>query len=218
MCCTQSSCRKKENSKGLARPVWDGLQKDSELIQDRVFPLWLAYGSFESSRLGLVPGKSFYQNELCGWAFKIFFPKQAQCWAHKNTQRKTEWFPFCCPHLLHLLVSSCVLLKGDRKGPHYSLNLYWKAEESSGYPQSSISALSSMQLLHHSLVLISPSWALSFLGVSTGEAGKGGGEEHSLCFTLSFLQELNYVIFVKASLLLSYCGPQTSPLADGGAP
>lgn len=56
------------------------------------------------------------------------------------------------------------------------------------------------------------------LRVSTGEAGKGGWEEHSLCFTLPFLREPNYVIFVKASLLRSYCGPQTSLLADGGAP
>jgi hypothetical protein len=57
-----------------------------------------------------------------------------------------------------------------------------------------------------------------FLKVSMGEPGKGIREEHSLYFILLFLWEPNYVIFVKASFLLSYCGPQPFLLADGRAP
>lgn len=74
-----------------------------------------------------------------------------------------------------------------------------------------------MGLLHHSLILISPFLSIKPLQVSTGEAGEGDGEEYSLCFTLLLPQETNYAIFVKASLLLPHCGPETSLLADGGA-
>lgn len=40
-----------------------------------------------------------------------------------------------------------------------------------------------------------------------GEASKGEKKEHNLYFGFAFLGEPNYVIFVKASLLFSYCQP-----------
>lgn len=60
--------------------------------------------------------------------------------------------------------------------------------------------------------------SIKLLQVSMGEASKVDREEYSLCFTLCLLQETNYAVFVKASLLLPHCGPKTSLLADGGAP
>ena len=39
------------------------------------------------------------------------------------------------------------------------------------------------------------------------EASKGEKKEHNLHFAFAVLREPNYVIFVKASLLFSYCQP-----------
>ena len=47
------------------------------------------------------------------------------------------------------------------------------------------------------------------------EASKGEKKEHNLYFAFAVLREPNYVIFVKASLLFSYCQPLSHRVSDG---
>lgn len=113
------------------------------------------------------------------------------------------------------------LLKEDRKAPLSPLNLNWSTLRAHGIPyQPSISipllqeASSSSSVSHFNFTFMNT----KFLTVSMGEPGRGIREEHSLYFILPLLWEPNYVIFVKASFLLSHCGAQPSLLADGKAP